>query len=158
MKNFTVLIVALVTLSCNSAKNITASSIGLVPLDNYFVKNNVTLTDDTTYQAITNNATFENNFGVAKTMDNKIITPDFNGQTVVAVILKPTNKNVSVKLLKATLDGKDLNVYYSITNNGADLTYTQTPAAVATVPKALDAKNVNFFSQDVKVKTIPLVY
>ena len=145
-------------LSCNNTKNITASSIGLVPLDNYFVKNNVTLTDDTTYEAITSNVTFENNFGVAKTMDNKIITPDFNGQTVVAVILKPTNKNVSVKLLKATLAGKDLNIYYSISNNGADLTYTQTPTAIATVPRALDAKNVNFFSQDVKVKTIPLVY
>ena len=145
-------------LSCNNTKNITASSIGLVPLDNYFVKNNVTLTDDTTYEAITSNVTFENNFGVAKTMDNKIITPDFNGQTVVAVILKPTNKNVSVKLLKATLAGKDLNIYYSISNNGADLTYTQTPTAVATVPRTIGAKNVNFFSQDVKVKTIPLVY
>ena len=158
MKNLAFLIVIIVMLSCNNTKNIAASSIGLVPLDNYFVKNNVTLTDDTTYEAITSNVTFENNFGVAKTMDNKIITPDFNGQTVVAVILKPTNKNVSVKLLKATLAGKDLNIYYSISNNGADLTYTQTPTAIATVPRALDAKNVNFFSQDVKVKTIPLVY
>jgi len=158
MKNFVMFISVLAMLSCNNAKNIAGSRIGLVPLDNYFVKNNVSLAEDTTYLAVTNSATFENYFGVAKTMDNKIITPDFSSQTVVSVILKPTNKNVSVKLVSATVAGKEFNIYYSISNNGADLSYTHTPMAVATVPRAIGVRKANFFSNNVKVKTIPVVY
>lgn len=158
MKNLVKAFVIITMYSCTNAKNIQVSQVGLVTLDNYFTKNTVTLAADTNYYAFTNQQAFDNIFGVAKTANNTIITPDFHGQTAVAVILKPTNKNVSVKLLKAEMGGKNLNIYYSILNNGNDLSYTQTPTAIATVPRGLDVKYVNFFTGDTKVKTIPLVY
>jgi len=118
----------------------------------------VPLTEDTSYLAFTNSHAFDNFFGIAKTTTNKIVTPDFSGQTVVAVVLKSTSKAFKVTLLKATMAGKDLNVYYQLQNDAKDNSFQQTPMAVATVPKGTDVKWVHFITGTTEVKTIPLVY
>lgn len=143
--------------ACSGNRHTSASPIGLTPLGNYFVKNTVALPDEYNYKVSVNQADFDQTFGVASTMNNTIIKPDFSGQIAVAVIGKPSSQQQEISFDKATLGGKDLYVYYK-TKKGNTQSYTSTPLALATVPKAIDVKRVNFYQDSTLVKTVPVSF
>lgn len=153
MKKYSILPLISLIAACSITQPI-PSSVAIVPLDNYFIKNTSQLIEDVNYRAFTSPTTFYNTFGVAKTMENEVRQPNFDGQIVVAVAMKPTNRNVVIRFTKAEINGRHLNVFYTVTESSAILTYTQTPMAVATVPKGLDVKDVQFYVKENKVATI----
>jgi hypothetical protein len=148
--------VMLIICGCTGSKQVAASKIGLVKLDHYFTKNTVVFPGDVNYRVITRAEDFENIFGVAQTMDSKVIRPDFSSQTVVAILLPPTNKETFMHFEKAEIAGEEINIYYNITNRGKELSYTISPNALATIPRVADAKQVNFHTGGMKVKTLQM--
>ncbi|MBN9298724.1 MAG: hypothetical protein J0I41_17080 [Filimonas sp.] len=142
-------------ISCRITQPI-PSSVGVVPLDNYFIKNTSQLIEDVNYIAIRSPDVFYNTFGVAKTMTNEVRTPNFSGQFVVAVAMKPTNKDVTIRFSKAELSGRQMNVYYTVTENPSLLSYKQTPLAVATIPKGESTKEIVFYFKESKIAAVSL--
>lgn len=156
MRNLLLLLCSTAVLfSCAGSKQNKASVIGLVPLSNYFVKNTVPLPDEYNYRVAASQAEFDAMFGAAATMNNSIRQPDFSGQTVVAVIGKTSAQQQEIRIDGATLAGKDLHVYYTVKKGGMQ-SFTTTAAGLATVPKAVSVKKVNFYQDSMLVKTIPV--
>jgi hypothetical protein len=156
MRNLLLLFCSAVFLaSCAGSKQNKASAIGLVSLNNYFVKNTVPLPDEYNYKVATSQAAFDETFGMAATMNNSIQKPDFSGQTVVAVIGKASTLQQEIRLDGASVAGKDLHVYYSI-KKGSEQSFSATALALVAIPKAIDVKKVNFYQDSVLVKTVPV--
>jgi hypothetical protein len=156
MKNYSI---AFLLISLISACRITQpipSSVAIVPLNNYFIKNTPALLEDVNYMAFTSPTAFYNMFGIAKTMENEVRQPNFDGQIVVAIAMKPTNRNVTIRFSKAEINGRHLNAFYTVTESNTPLSYTQTPLAVATVPKGLDVKEIQFYLKENKVAIVAL--
>ena len=147
-----------VLFACHAGKKINPGTVGLVPLNNYFVKNTVPLPEPVNYMFFTRQVDFDNHFGAAKTANNTIVTPDFSGQMVVAVALSPTANKTTLQFDKAEIGGPELNVYYSQTEQGGEQTFRQAPCAVATVPKSLSVKRLNFYNQGNKVKSFDVKF
>ncbi len=112
-------------------------------LTGYFVKNTYTPVDDVNPLVIKNQAQFNELFGVGKTMNNTIISPDFEKSIVVALIFRSTNKATTITLSDSKIDKGTLDVYY-IAKTGAEQSYTSTPVALSTIDRA-GVTNVRFF-------------
>lgn len=149
--------IVLILCGCGGNKNITASKIGLVRLNNYFTKNTVELTEEVNFRVFNKATDFDSTFGVAQTMNNNVVRPDFNGQTVVAVLLHSTNRETKVQIESAEVIGQDVNVYYSVVDTGKTLSFTTSPNAVVAIPRVASAKQVNFYTAGTKVKTLPIM-
>jgi hypothetical protein len=121
--------------SCTTAQKLPAA-IGVVALTNFVANENLPL----------------------KSASSAVRIPDFNGQSVVAIVTKPTTKVLSLAIDKAEITGTDLHVYYSITDTTAWSTYEQVNFAAATIPKSLAVKNIHFYLKDVKEKTLSIAY
>ena len=147
--------IAAILPSCAGSKQNKASAIGLMPLNNYFVKNTVPLPEEYNYKVIAGQAEFDALFGAAATMSNTIRQPDFSVQTVVAVMGKTSAQQQEIILDGATMTGKDMQVYYRV-KKGASQSSAVTALALATVPKAISVKQVSFFQDSLLVKTVPV--
>jgi len=143
--------------ACSSSKK-TASQIGIVTLKNYKINDNLNFSDEVNFKIFTNRENFLSTFHMTKSTPATVVIPDFNGQSVVAVILKPTTKVQSVTIDKAEILNANLNIYYSIVDTTAWSTFQHTEAVAATVPKSLDVKQVNFYNLNLKEKTLPVLY
>jgi hypothetical protein len=122
--------------SCSVLQNKTPNRIGLVTLRQYSLVNK-NLLQDTTYMVIKSKTEFTNTF-VATSGTNK---PDLYGKTAVAIVLKNSS---SLQFDSAEYIGTRINVYArtcSPSNEGCN------PGNVflATIPKVVDAKSVQFF-------------
>jgi hypothetical protein len=86
------IIIALMLLSCSTTKLNAPSAIGVVNLSHYAIKDTNNLSPDDRFIVITNENDFNNRF-VATATRQDLKTPNFNGQIVLVVNLKPlTNK------------------------------------------------------------------
>jgi hypothetical protein len=155
---FAIAILMTSIIACTSTKKTTPSAIGVVPLHNYVLNENTSFSDDTNFLFFGSANIFHNTFSMTKTSIRNAIVPDFAAQSVVAIIMKPTEKVVSVEINKATTSGKDLNIYYTTADTTSWQTYKQTPMTVATVPKSGSVRKVNFFKDNIRQKTIVATY
>ena len=143
--------------TCTAPKKNTSSAIGVVTLNNYQLNPDVTLNDEINYGFIGNADTFNQRFSMTKSAPGAAIVPNFSSQSVVSIILKRSEKVRTVVINKATIEGENLNVYYTITDTTSFKTYAQVSMAVATVPKST-VKQVNFYEGNIKAKTVVAVY
>ncbi|HEX8278908.1 MAG TPA: hypothetical protein VF540_09445 [Segetibacter sp.] len=141
-------------MSCYTGRNMRPSAIGVLPLHNYMLKQNVTFTNTINYKFFNNAEDFHNTFTITKTSPGTAIVPDFNAQSVVAVILPSSERVITVAIDKAEIAGRDLNVYYRVTDTTSWKTYPHAAKAVAILPKSLDVEKVNFFSNNNLTKTL----
>ena len=157
MKNLlnSLFVASIFIFACKSSKVTVASPVELISLTNYFPKINLPLADTFNHFVIRDSTAFDNQFGMAKTADNILVTPNFGSQTVLAIQGKPTTTKTIILFDRAEINQKDLSVYYTATT-AETLSFTMTPAAIATIPRGLDIKYVNFFRNKVKVFTIQL--
>jgi len=158
MKNLLVIfiIISVLISACKTSKKVAAATpIDLIQLNNYFPKIELPLAEAFSHFVISDSTAFSNQFGVAKTMTNTIEPLNFGTKIIVAIQGTPTTQKTTIQFNNAELVGKDLNVYYT-TTTGETLTYTMTPAAIATIPKGYAIDNVNFYRNKAKVFTIPL--
>ncbi len=155
MRSTTALILfTIFAFACTSVKKAAPSAVGVVALRNYELNSKNTFTDTVSYQFITDANEFHNLFHLTKVSLVTAIVPDFKRQSVVAVILKPTTKVISVDINKAEIAGHNLNVYFTVTDTTSWKNYEHVPKAAATVPKSPDVKRVNFYRNNVKEKTL----
>jgi hypothetical protein len=153
---FTLVIPAIV--ACASGRKIQPARIGVVPLHNYVLNPKASFSDSVNYYFITTAVEFHKWFEMTKATRQTAFVPDFTSQSVVAIVLKPTERVVTLNITKAEIAGKDLNIYYSVTDTTTFTTYAQAPKVIATVPKSVSVKQVNFFKEDTKEKTLPANY
>ncbi len=131
-----------------------ASGAGLVILNNYAVNANVLLPDSINHRFIVTAEEFYKIFHMTKATPGTAIVPDFTSQSVVAIILPPTERVVSIDIHKAETDDKNLNIYYTITDTASWTTYPHTIKAVAAVNKSNSVKRVSFYNNNIKERTI----
>jgi hypothetical protein len=143
--------------SCTTAQKLPAA-IGVVALTNFVANENLPLPSEKNFFIFTDNKAFLNAFHMTKSASSAVRIPDFNGQSVVAIVTKPTTKVLSLAIDKAEITGTDLHVYYSITDTTAWSTYEQVNFAAATIPKSLAVKTIHFYLKDVKEKTLSIAY
>lgn len=153
-----VLMIAVVIGGCNASRQTTASTIGLVHLDNYFIGLNNTFDTGYNYKVITDQATFEKDFKVSASSGTSVRKPDFSGQTAVAVIHNgPPNQRKEIVMDGASYNGNQMYVYYHIKETLSSTVTTYLPGlGLATVPKVQRVKNFNFYQDSVLVKTVPV--
>ena len=114
-------------------------------LNGYFVKNTVTFDDNHDYKhiVVSNQADFDQYFGIAKTMKNKIHKVDFDESSVVAIMTKPSKTANKIDLIYSEFAGDNLLIQYNNTE-GEETTYKSTGLYLATIPKGV--ANVKFKS------------
>ncbi|MDQ6814748.1 MAG: hypothetical protein M3040_13505 [Bacteroidota bacterium] len=156
MKNafYATLLISL-SVACGVVKEPAPLSIGTVTLFNYKINNEVPIIGNVDFKFIGNANNFNKIFHMTKASGGAATIPDFTTQSVVAIILQPTEKVVSVNIQKAEIWGEQLRIHYTITDTASFTTYKQIPVVVATVPKSIKVKEVSFFSEHMKEKTIP---
>ncbi len=158
-KFFTIGTILMLTISCSTNQHInTASSIGLVNLENYAAKTTANLSYDLNYMVITNQSDFDASFGIATSGNINITYPSFNGQTVVACIAQPSTNPVTIHFEKAEVIGKEMNVYCTTNKSSEQLKNATVPVAIATVPKVLNVTKVVFYTNGEKVTSMPVEF
>lgn len=114
--------------------------------------NNFSLTDYNLW-VVTNKEVFCETFSPA---GNNSTSPDFDREWVVAGKVK-TIHNAYTLIFKRSVAGKDeLNVYFMLKKDKSAQETDETVSMIA-VPKNSHIKRVNFYHDDVLVRTIPIV-
>lgn len=126
---------------CTSVKETTPSRIGLVSLHHYNLKTGSNVTD-TVYRVIQNEDAFNS---VLEGATPEVKRPDFNGQMVVAILLKPSTEQTPLLFEKAETVRSTMNVYAQTCSPGMQEGCTSANAIVATTPKVGSVKRVEFF-------------
>ena len=134
--------------SCASGRNAAPIKIGITHLAQYSLNRDRPVTD-TTYKVVTTEGEF-NNFFSAPAGSAR---PSFNGQTAIAIMLKEAS---TLRFGKAEFIGPTINVYAESCNPGTAPDCRQGTLFLATIPKAGNAKRVQFFINGSSRHTISL--
>lgn len=107
-------------------------------LNGYFVKNTVKFDDnyDFKHVVVDNQKDFDKYFGVAKTMKNKVDKVNFEENSVIAIMTKPSNILKEIGLVYYEFDGDKLFIQYKI-REGAQNTYESTSLYLAIISKGV---------------------
>jgi hypothetical protein len=122
--------------ACSTVTTTGIKRVGLVPLHSYTLKQPPA--SDTVFKVINSKDVFDANYALTATATNAIV-PDFNGQTVVAIILPALS---AVQFDHAEIDGNTMNVYAISCAPGNQNCVTN--LALATTPKSGNVKTVQF--------------
>jgi hypothetical protein len=122
-----------------------------MPLAQYNLKSFDQVTD-TTWMAFTNQAQFD---AVFNSMAPDAKKPDFNAQTVVAMILKNA-PSTPMAFEKMEIAGNTLNVYAATCLTPTQTNCTQNQVIMAATAKSGNVKRVQFFMNGVSKRTIGL--
>lgn len=151
------LIIFLVFAACSCAVNKSASRggspIGLHNLDHYYLKNTVALNSNYNGIVVSDITGFNSLFYCDKSQNARIIKPDFSGQVVVALAFNVAD-NSRIIFTKAENAGQRINVYGKKTSIKEE---SESPVAIALLPKCFTAKNVNFYIDGSLVETVSLM-
>jgi hypothetical protein len=158
VKRVSIFFLLIFSCACSSVRQTTPSAIGFITLNNYVLHPDFLVKDDFQYIFMGNAEEFHKRFSMTKSSPVSIIVPDFSSQSVVAILLKPTEKVVTVHISKAEIEGNELKIFYNLSDTTSRKTYAQTPMVVATVPKSASVKQVSFFRGSSKEKTIAATY
>lgn len=126
------------------------TDVTFAPLENYFLKNTVSLPNNVNVLTANNADAFNNLLGVAKTMTNKVVEPDFAKNSVVVVAYQSTNVATTITVDRIALDKNGVNVYVK-TQKGETQSYSSTPVAILTLPKQTEGTVVNVFEGENKL-------
>jgi hypothetical protein len=117
------------------------------PLINYFMENSVHLKNGVSCFVITKKEDFRKMFGVAKTMDNKIVEPDFDKENVIVIAMPATNHDMIMTYTDAMKAGDFIEVYCKIERKKAPLTYEMEHVCAGIIPKYKEVKNIRFYDE-----------
>lgn len=161
-----VLLILSLCISCNSEKKdknnsennmeMTAETepLKIEIVENYFTKNDMT-PRVIQYFTIDNQEDFDNQFGVAKTMDNAISTIDFDKTRIGAIVMPATDIKTSIEITQAERFGSGAIITYK-TKQGDKQSFTTTPTLIFKLPVDNKLKTLEFKSGgDSKMITIP---
>jgi len=81
---------------------------------------------------------------------------DFEKQIIVAMKVETLMHNYKVEYKKITSSDNAVNVYFHVVKQGVH-TEEGSPVAMTSVPKTSNTKKINFYHDNVLVKTVPIV-
>lgn len=102
---------------------------------------------------VTNEDVFVRDF---EPLHDSVLRPRFDEQMVLAAKVKTINYDYQVKFKRTLVNNGTLNVYFAVRKQGFD-ELTEKPVTMAVVPKDRSIRKVNFFHDNVLVKTVPIV-
>jgi len=141
----------IVVTACSSTRTPTPTAIGIMPLTQYTLKSFDQVTD-TTWMAFTNQTEFDAVFNATGPGAKR---PDFNAQTVVALILKNAPAS-PLTFEKLEVAGNTLNVYAATCLTPTQTNCIQNQVIMAATAKSGNVKRVQFFMNGVNKRTIGL--
>ncbi|MFV0506166.1 MAG: hypothetical protein ACK5L5_05575 [Bacteroidales bacterium] len=122
-------------------------------LENYFPKNDIG--DETVMMVLADKADFDKYLGVAKTMTNDIVTPDFSNNVVAIVALPATNKATKLSVVSVNAQGSSAVVNMS-QEFGEELSFTMRPSLVIAFPAKEELESVEFKLEGAASKKVAL--
>ncbi len=125
-------------------------------LNGYFFKNTHNVDANPTFFIFKGEEVFNDYLGMARTMNNQIDKPDFDNNTVLAIVCEPAQVKTEISVIKAEkADENNINIYYEV-KTGESLSYSMQPLLVFSFAKEENLKTVNFISDGKTVKTFTL--
>ncbi len=115
------------------AKN-SSTQVNCKAINGYFAKNTIQFNNNFKHFVLTNQHDFDNYFGVAKTMKNKVDKVDFKKNFIVAVVTKSSKIPKEIKPVYCDLENDKLTIKYKITE-GKENSFMSSGLYLATVPK-----------------------
>ncbi len=145
-------------MACDTTKNAITSPTSVVSLNNYKLIDTVELTEKISYKYFTKAEDFQRFFSMTKSTRETAIVPDFNTQSVVAMVMQPTMKIITLQIEKAAIGGDGLSIYFSKVDTTTTFTaaFAQPVTALAIVPKNEGIKTVSFYNSNVKVYALKI--
>lgn len=158
MKYSVFFILSLGIFACKTQKPLNQSSIGVVTIYNYKLIDTVKLTEEITYKYFTKAKDFQRYFSKTKATRETAIVPDFNSQSVVAIVMRPTLKIINMQVNNAAINGGELSIYYSRIDTTTTWTaaFYQPVTSLAMLPKSEGVKTVSFYNSKSKEYTIKI--
>lgn len=103
---------------------------------------------------ITHSVAFDKTF-IAET--DKVARPDFDIELVFAGKVETLNYSYRLKFKTILTKGEEMNVYFSVRKAGP-AKQGNGPVSLATVSKNQGIKKINFYHDNILVRTIPIVW
>lgn len=123
-------------------------------IENYFPKKEIT-PNVIQFYTIDNEKEFNQKFGVAKTMNNKVTPIDFSKNRVGVIILPETNKKTTIEIDDTERIGSGAVIEYEITE-GEEQSFSTTPALIFKLPGDNRLKTIEFKAgKEVNVIGVP---
>ncbi len=123
-------------------------------VENYFTKNDQA-PRVVQYFTIDNKEDFDQQFGLAKTMNNKVNDIDFKKHRIGAIVLPPTDLETTIEITEAERFGSGAIITYKI-NKGEKQSFSTIPTVVFKLPADNKLKTLEFRSdKDQKIINIP---
>lgn len=139
--------VAMLGMQCSTVSKLEkeAYQVRYLPLNNYFVRNNIEATK-LQKLIITNETDFRSFFGEAAVMGrNGHPTPvNFKTEYVLAVILPETDRSTDVTVLDVLQNGNSVIFNYHV-ERGEKNSYRLVPFAAVSLPKPRTTQNMEFY-------------
>jgi hypothetical protein len=101
---------------------------------------------------VTNEATLSDLF----TAYDCAVKPDFDRNLVVALKVETATNSYRVEYKKITSTDNAVNVYFHVVKQSTR-TEEGSPVAMTTVPRTSKTKKINFYHDNMLVKTVPVV-
>lgn len=121
------------------------------PLVNYFLENTVQLDNGVNCFVITTQPEFRKMFGMAKTVDNVIVEPDFTKENVIVIAMPATNHDMVITYTDAIRAGDFIEVYCKIQKKKYPLSYEVQHVCAGIIPKYAEVKWVKFYDEKRKL-------
>lgn len=103
---------------------------------------------------ITHSVAFDKTF-IAET--EKAARPDFNAELVIAGKVETLNYTYRLKFKTILTKGDEMNVYFSVRKAGP-ANQGNGPLSLATLQKNQGIKKINFYHDNILVRTVPIVW
>lgn len=120
----------------------------------YTLKNKDFDPSDFNLWVITHSVAFDKTF-IAET--DKTVRPDFDTELVLAAKVETLNYAYRIKFKTILTKGDEMNVYFSVRKVGP-AKQGNGPLSLATVSKNQGIKKINFYHDNILVRTVPIVW
>ncbi|PHS62098.1 MAG: hypothetical protein COB12_11265 [Flavobacterium sp.] len=111
-------------------------------LSGYYIKNTVEFDQAYKFVVVSNQEAFNNYFGIAKTMKNKVSDLDFEKFNIAGILVNPINKANTINITKFTAEGAKQIVHFT-TIIGKEQTYTSGELVLFKIPKSRTSVEFN---------------
>src|SRR5205085_9258385 len=118
----------------------------------YEIKNKTVSHNDFNIWVVTNEVTLNDLF----TASDCAVKPDFDKNLVVALKVETAMHDYRVEYKKITSSENTVNVFFHVVKQGAH-TEEGSPVAMTTVPRTSNTRKINFYHDNMLVKTVPIV-
>lgn len=143
MKSTFLIIVLLAVASCNNTEKeidkVKQLGFQAEYLEGYFPKNDIDFNVPVKTIVITKKEDLDKYFGIAKTMQNKVPSIDFDKNKIVALISAPSDRKQKIVITSTHLKNNKLKIRYKVIDGQETESFTSTDLKMFPIPKSVRA-------------------